>query len=177
MPYLFKDESTFPAKLPEAAKSDEWFRMDKGLLTPYEVAKLASDRFDRKQLFKFLMAIPNYLVPIEEGLEIFYKIKSLGYKTYVLSNMSQYCYEQAICKHDFLHEFDGQVYSYQVKAAKPEPEIYNYLLNEYNLRAEDCLFIDDLEHNINAAKECGIRGIICSNHENVVKELNLLGII
>ncbi|MBT8082631.1 MAG: HAD-IA family hydrolase [Gammaproteobacteria bacterium] len=42
---------------------------------------------------------------------------------------------------------------------KPEPQIYEYLLDAYQLEPTDTIFIDDLPENLDAAASLGIRTI------------------
>ena len=55
--------------------------------------------------------------------------------------------------------FDGQIISALERMVKPNREIYELLLNRFHLRAEECLFIDDLQANVDAAKESGIQAV------------------
>lgn len=56
--------------------------------------------------------------------------------------------------------FDGTIISALEKCVKPMPEIYHALLNKYNLRAEECLFIDDMPINVAGAVQCGMQGYV-----------------
>jgi putative hydrolase of the HAD superfamily len=56
---------------------------------------------------------------------------------------------------------------------KPEAEIYDYLLKEFNLEAESTVFIDDSRKNIEAASAKGIRVIHFKNAESLAEELKL----
>jgi len=56
-----------------------------------------------------------------------------------------------------LHEiFNKLYYSHVIKCNKPDPEIYRYVIHDAGLIAEECLFIDDLQQNIEAALKFGI---------------------
>ncbi|MFC5408118.1 HAD family hydrolase [Larkinella bovis] len=55
--------------------------------------------------------------------------------------------------------FEKVYYSYEVKLAKPTPEIYQYVLNTSGLKAEETLFLDDNPHNIRSAGELGIHAV------------------
>ena len=151
--------------------------MDRGMFTAAQVSEALAHRFPKDKTLQFIQSIPAYLKPLDEGLEILRAVKALGYKTYILSNMAQEAYD-AICKEtDIFTEFDGAVFSYQVQAVKPDPDIYQKLLETYNLDAHECLFIDDLEVNINAGKALNIDGIVCKNHADVVQELKTLKVL
>ena len=57
---------------------------------------------------------------------------------------------------------------------KPSEEIYRYLLDKYKLKAEECLFIDDLEANIEGAKKVGMKGeVFKQNYDEIIKKYNL----
>jgi len=111
------------------------------------------------------------LSPIQEMIELFHEVKAKGCKAFILSNMPQEMYQELSAAHEFLSQADGHVISYEAKAVKPMPQIYRILLERYALKPEECLFIDDLEDNILAAKRCGISGIVCRSPQQVRKEM------
>ncbi|GAB3337297.1 HAD family phosphatase [Larkinella ripae] len=55
--------------------------------------------------------------------------------------------------------FEKVYYSYEVRLAKPSPEIYRHVLNTSGLNAEETLFLDDNPHNIRAAADLGIQAV------------------
>lgn len=84
-------------------------------------------------------------------------LKAAGYRLYVLSNMSReyIAYLRTI---DVYACFDGDVISCEEGVVKPEPRIYEILLERFGLDAAETLFIDDRRSNVEAAERCGIRG-------------------
>ncbi len=78
---------------------------------------------------------------------------------YLLSNFNKHLREE-LYKIPVLEKFDGLVISGEVKMAKPDPEIFRYLLDTYKLVPEDCIFIDDLPKNVEVAESLGIHGYI-----------------
>ena len=85
-------------------------------------------------------------------------LKAAGYKLYVLSNMSRefidFLREQPVYRH-----FDGEVISCEEGMVKPQPEIYDLLLERFALVPEETLFIDDRKENVEAAQRKGIRTV------------------
>jgi len=55
---------------------------------------------------------------------------------------------------------------------KPDPEIYKTLLRRYNLKAEECVFIDDTEENVVSAQKIGLNGIVFTGYEDAVARLD-----
>ncbi len=85
-----------------------------------------------------------------------YKVK--GYKLFILSNAHKSFYEYFPRAID-LNIFDGVVVSADIHIVKPDIRIYEHLLNTYNLKPEECLFIDDRADNVKGAKAAGINAI------------------
>jgi len=85
------------------------------------------------------------------------ELKAKGFKIYLLSNYGKSAFERKT--YSFLELVDGKVISYEVKAVKPEPQIFEALLSKYEIIAENAVFFDDMEENIIAARTHGINGI------------------
>jgi epoxide hydrolase-like predicted phosphatase len=177
---VFKDEPEMPWYLEEVAHASEWLELDRGTMTWPQAFESLAKRFPypelKQQTTKFFAAWPSYLDPLPEGLEILRAVQAKGYNTYILSNMSQAGYEY-VSRHDFLKTVQGCIYSYQVKTVKPDAAIYNILLKTYDLKPEECIFIDDMEINITGAHALGIDGIVCKDHAHVWEELKKIGIL
>ena len=87
-------------------------------------------------------------------------LKERGYRVLFLSNMSEHVMSSNPAAYDFTEHMDGGIWSCRVNRIKPDPEIYHILLDEYGLRPEECLFIDDTPANISAAKRLGMKAIL-----------------
>ena len=104
------------------------------------------------------------------------ELKSKGYKVYYLSNFSEKAKFECAEALDFIPLMNGGFLSYSVKMIKPDPAFYNLLLSTYNLKAEECVFIDDTPKNIKAGEDLGIKGIVYKDLEQVKKDLAALGV-
>ncbi len=93
------------------------------------------------------------------------ELKGMGKSVFYLSNYSAFSIAANPRVLDFLPYMDGGVFSYEVKAVKPEPEIYRILCERYDLRPEECLFTDDMPPNIEAARECGFHAVLFEGYE------------
>ncbi|GGH10456.1 HAD family hydrolase [Mucilaginibacter phyllosphaerae] len=97
---------------------------------------------------------------IDGTVEIFKQLKDSGrYKIYALTNWSAETFPVAFARYDFLSWFDGIVVSGTEKMRKPAPEFYRLLLNRYQVKAAEALFIDDNLRNILAAEKQGIASV------------------
>ncbi len=100
------------------------------------------------------------------------ELKSRGYKVLYLSNYSHYVMSKNPDVLDFLPLMDGGVFSCDVKLIKPDRKIYECITEKYNLVPSECVFIDDIERNVKAAKDFGFNAIRFPNLEQAQKDLN-----
>jgi len=56
---------------------------------------------------------------------------------------------------EFKECFEAFYLSHEMGLRKPHPEIFEYILKQHKLKAENCLFIDDTLENTEAAKKLG----------------------
>lgn len=57
---------------------------------------------------------------------------------------------------EFRNCFDGVYFSYEIGTRKPDADIYEYVLHQQNIKAEEALFIDDTVKNTEGAAKLGI---------------------
>ena len=93
------------------------------------------------------------------------ELKRMGLNVYYLSNYSAFSIAANPDVLDFIPCMDGGVFSFEVKAVKPEPEIYRCLCDKYGLKPEECLFTDDVPANVKGAQACGFQGIVFEGYE------------
>ena len=77
---------------------------------------------------------------------------------------------------DWFAQFDKVYYSYEIGLRKPNKDIYEFVLQENNLKPHECLFIDDLKANLNGAGHLGMHTIWAKNplDENMLMEIKSL---
>lgn len=116
--------------------------------------------------------------PIQDTVEIFRELKASGkYKFYALTNWSAELFPVALRKYDFLHWFNGRLVSGEEKTRKPFPEFYQLLLDRFDIRKEEAVFIDDNLRNAEAAERLGIPTIRFENPAQLRSELQNRGIL
>ena len=109
---------------------------------------------------KFLIGIPSH------RLNELKKLKSDGYKIYMLSNTNPIMWNGKIAD-EFTRDgregiagyFDGVVTSFEAKVMKPAPEIFDYACNTLGIKAEETLFFDDSKDNVDAARKLGFEAV------------------
>jgi len=110
--------------------------------------------------------------PIKETVDIFRELKEKEqYKFYALTNWSAELFPIALKRYDFLQWFDGRLVSGEEKLRKPFPEFYQLLLDRFNIRKEEAIFIDDNLRNAEAAEAFGIETIRFTNAAELRQKL------
>jgi putative hydrolase of the HAD superfamily len=142
--------------------SPEWVYLDMGVMSEeqamtqicarlperlHEAARLCMRDWD-----KYNMWTIKAMDPVIRAL------KAAGFGIYLCSNASMRLpeiYEWLIPAVDC---FDGILFSAPEKCMKPQKEIYERLFTRFDLKPEECFFIDDVQMNIDGGKVCGMDG-------------------
>jgi len=98
------------------------------------------------------------------------RARAAGIRTGLLSNSWGNEYDRS----DWHEMFDVVVISGEVGMRKPEPGIFELALTRIGLPAEECVFIDDMAHNIVAAELAGLVGIVHRTFDETAAELEAL---
>ncbi len=101
-------------------------------------------------------------------------LKSRGYRVLYLSNYSRYVMKCNPDVLDFVPLLDGGIFSCDVRAVKPDRRIYEIITEKYGLNPSECVFIDDLERNVEAGKNFGFHGIQFVTLRQAQEDLNKL---
>lgn len=114
--------------------------------------------------------------PIHESVDILMDLKRRGYPLYALSNWNDVKFQVALKEFPFLRLFDGRIVSGDVKLAKPDPAIYQLLLNTFSLNPRETIFIDDRPENVAAARALGIESIPFISPAQLERDLAAYGL-
>lgn len=104
-------------------------------------------------------------------------VRENNFRVLALTNWSAETFPIALKKFDFLHLFEGIVVSGTEKTRKPFSDIYEIILNRYNLIATESIFIDDNIRNIKAANKFGIKTIHFKDPLQLKTDLEISGIL
>ena len=167
----FNPRWLFRKMLPDEASIDRFFdetgfdawnlEMDAGRRFADGIAA-HSQRFPhRRALFEAFFERWHETVgePISESVNLFQTLQQKGIHTYALTNFSAETYPLAVARFPFLSDFDGTVVSGDEGVIKPDPAIYELLLQRYSITPSRAVFIDDKLENVEAARHLGLQGI------------------
>lgn len=155
-----------------------WGRFERGELTEEETLRGFADadpEIETELRIAYssvagMLSIRDYAIPLVRGL------KDAGFRVYFLSNYSKKAYDECGESLAFMPYMDGGLVSFQVGMTKPDAAMYQRFLNEYSLKAEECVFVDDTAENVEAAKRIGLEGIVFTSYDELISELQRLGV-
>ena len=176
---VFEDRESREKVMSEIFAHPDWVELDRGTLDSGEAIERGYMRtgLSRSKLGELMRQIPRSLTPIMDTVGIVNSVKRSGNKVFALSNMHSASIERLEREYSFWDLFDGMVISCRIHLVKPEAEIYEYLLNKYGMIADETIFIDDTDINLNAASKFGIRPIKFEDPLQCESELKMIGCI
>ena len=150
-----------------------WDRLDSGTISNEETVKLCKERLPERlhDLCEKIYYGWIYNIPEIEGMRELLKYLKATYnvKLYLLSNISKY-FSSHKDEIPILKELDGYVFSGEIGITKPSDEIFKHLLEKFNLKAEECIFVDDRIDNIEGAIRNGLNGYVFDGSASKLKE-------
>lgn len=167
-PEMFVERMGLPEEdrvllLEEVFGQVEWVQMDRGTLSFEDgiaaICRRLPERLHSAAQELTLRWWKHHLLPVEGVADLVRELKGMGCGVYLLSNakldLPQYfdLIPGSEC-------FDGRIVSADWQLLKPQPEIYQTLLREYGLKAEECFFVDDLALNVEGAVRVGMSGAV-----------------
>lgn len=157
---------------------DEIYSQQKqsGLFDLLETGKISNQTFINEMLLflpsgikpkQVIRAWNAMLLNLPEERIIRLKKLKEQYRIFLLSNTNQ-IHEEAFTKKiqnensiESLEELFEQVYfSHKIKLRKPNKDVFEFVLNQNDLKAEETLFIDDSPQHLEGAKKLGIKTIL-----------------
>lgn len=159
-------------------KNPDWNEFDRGAMSEEEIVQafVKADPEIEEDIWKVLRNVSTMIKRLDYAIPWIQELKSKGYRVLYLSNFSNKA--ETDCAHalDFIPYTDGGILSYQEKVVKPMPEIYQMLIDRYDLVPEECVFMDDTVVNLTGAEKFGIHTIHFRDREQAIEELRRLGV-
>ena len=181
--YFFKDHFNDDDKMEYFLKNivtDEWNgEQDRGRTlaegTELQVAKHPEWEKEIRAYYDNWTTMLNSDIP--HNVAVLRKLEHSKYELFGLTNWSAETFPYALENYDFFTLFKEKiVVSGTEKLIKPDPTIWNLLLNRYQIKAEESVFIDDNAKNIEVAKSLGFICVHIKEDTDLEKELRELGV-
>ena len=152
-----------------------WRDYDQGLLNDEEaVTAFVRESALNLQQAGNLIHYCQQSLTVNRETEKLIKELSPNYHLYSLSNTPESFMTYINANFPVMNYFKARIYSSALKIAKPMPEIYQYLIEHYDLNPADCIFLDDRQENIDAARDAGMHGIVFESAAQCRNDLSKL---
>lgn len=131
----------------------------------YDTGKITSEEFFQQIAAYFRLSLTfelfvrwwNDLFDPMPGMEAVVSRLKERFPLYLLSNTNPLHFEHIVANYPIVRHCSRFILSYQVGSRKPEPGIYQTLIQQSGLAPEQIIFIDDKPLFVKAAQEHGIR--------------------
>lgn len=160
-------------------KSAVWTNLNLGKISESEAIEqyLNIFKFNKKQLQVLMQTVKETQLPITGSIELLKNLHAAKFSLYALTDNVKEIVSYLQQKYDFWPLLKGIVVSAEVGFLKPSPSIYQYLLNTYQLKPAETVFIDDHLPNIEGARKMGMYGIHFIDTALCLQELEKIGVI
>ena len=155
-----------------------WLDLNKGLITEtqakqrYQLEKQLSE----SEAERFFYYVKHTQLLIYGSVDLLKRIKSAGYRVFALTDNVVEIVEYLNATYDFWPLFEGTTVSAELGLLKPQPEIYQSLLETHQLLAKETVFLDDMHYNVEGARKVGLEEIHFKNAETSCCDINALGL-
>lgn len=155
-----------------------WLDLNKGLITEaqakqrYQSEKALSD----SEVERFFYYVKHTQLLMYGSVELLKRIKAAGYNVFALTDNVVEIVEFLKATYDFWPLFEGATVSSELGLLKPQPEIYQSLLETHQLLAQETVFLDDMPYNVEGARAVGLAAIQFKHAEQCEHELKAMGL-
>jgi glucose-1-phosphatase len=157
---VFGGESGDRAQRGEISVGEHWRILQQKLnCSPDEFRAMLGEFFDQDE--------------IDDGLLSYIRKLHQSYKTALLSNAWDDLRQVIAEKWHFEDAFDTMVISGEVGMAKPDPRIFKLALDRLGVEAQQAIFIDDMQRNVEGARQAGLQAIRFQTFQKLRSDLEL----
>ena len=161
------------------------FVMRQDLAVRYETGLISTAEFaaELEKVCGFSLNVPDVIVASGAGFEempgMLQIIEGLKEKNIDLVLLSNTCDAHWQCLQNFpiIRHFTKSALSFEVQSMKPDHRIYQRALELAGVKPEECFYTDDLDVNIMAARQLGIKAEVFTTPADLINHLDNLDII
>lgn len=157
---VFDSDSGIKATIGEINSEDHWASVIKRLKRPASELAAIRDEFFAGDI-------------VDRTLVEYIRLLHSKYKTGLISNAWSDL-RDFIVREKFDDAFDKMIISAEVGAAKPDPKIFQIALEQFGVKPNEAVFVDDFLINIEGCEKVGMKGIHFKDPESALKQLKKL---
>ncbi|MCT2997434.1 HAD family phosphatase [Propionibacterium freudenreichii] len=151
---------------------------DQGISTPLDYwSRVACDLrmdFGTEQLMELHAAdIDSWSLRHQDMIDALPRVRAAGYRLALLSNIPTSLAEHVYAVDEFMDEFEVVAMSCHIDAVKPSPAAYQWCIDRMDLPADEILFIDDSQRNVDAAAAVGLQARLYRGVDDLFATLSI----
>ena len=156
--------------------TSDWALFDQGGIEPEALAHRIATRtgLSPDEVRTVIEAIPPHLVPDAGTVALMDELRGQGHQIYYLSNMPAGYADELERSHHFFDWFEDGIFSARIGQIKPNADIFETAVRQFSTAGVPTVFIDDVQHNIDAARLHGWQGIRFESAQQVRAALSPL---
>lgn len=170
--WRFSQDISEHSELSQEEAENAFFERD----NDFELGLISSDKFweyfSRRTGVDKVKARKIFIQAQNADEEVLEYVKSLKQKFLVILLTNNYYDLLEDIRENYSENFHAIYASNELGIKKPDPRIYKRILEDYNLSAEECIFVDDKEKNLKPARELGMVTILFKDLASLKKEIN-----
>ncbi len=164
------------AAITEEDGENPLYRLERGEVTEAAFLERLGEGLEpllghRPELHRFKEIYFEALNPNEQMIGLMRELKAEGYRMAMLTNNVREWEPLWRSMLPVDEIFEAVVDSGFVGVRKPEPPIYEMTLERIGLPGEACLFVDDLPHNCDGARDAGMTAVHFRDNEQAIAEI------
>ena len=178
IPSAYLKKKNYPANirntiLNDVFRSEEWKKLDNGDITVAEATESISlkSALKKEEIALVFNFRTDMMFPLDDNVRLLPELKKRGFRLFYLSNFHLDIFEVIRNDYYFFRYFDGGIISAEIKISKPDIRIYKYIFGKYSLKPDECLYIDDVEENVQAAASTGMQVFLTYGSTKISDEL------
>jgi 2-haloacid dehalogenase len=114
---------------------------------------------------------------IDGTVEVLDELRGRGVGLYAITNWSAEKFDLTFPRFDWLAWFDGIVVSGYERIVKPDPRIFQLLVDRHGVDPRAAVYVDDVPANVAAALAIGMTGLVFTTTEQLRADLGELGLV
>jgi 2-haloacid dehalogenase len=176
---LLADEAAIEAYLDEIGFNTWNLALDEGGRWEPAIAELVAKFPHHKDLIEAAHLRWHEMLggDIPGTVDILKRLADAGVPLYAITNYSSEKFIETVERFPFFALFRDIVVSGDEKLLKPEAAIFRMCLDRNGLKAQECVFIDDVARNIDGARAVGIDAILFESPEQLERDLQARGLL
>lgn len=157
----FGAENATPDRVAQVFGDPLWHELNRGERSSEETMRLYGAKLGWNDALtgRFFGHITDSMIEMPGTLDLIDRLKANGYRLFIITDNIHETMAYLRERYDFFDRFEGVVNSAEIGVLKPDPVIFRHLLDTYDLVAEECLFLDDMAHNVSGAQAVGMKAI------------------